>query len=456
VPAARQPSVTASVPRALTLIAGITGAIGSSSAVTDSAKPGARPIPPPSTIRSGSTTVMTAQMVLATRRASSATTACARASPAAAASKTRRADTEPRMPPRRAARTTPDADAAASSVPRFRASCSSAPAPPDSGMKAISPATPWAPRSSWPPRMRPMPIPVPICTKAKFSASRPWPSARSARAAASTSFSMTKEGPNASRSPVRAAGRSHPRRPPVSFMALRRGSYTPGLPITVWVMADLGAPASRPSMSASSTSSATRPRTLVARARNDALVRISPVRSAIAPRTYSCPRSRPSTSPASGRISYSWAVRPGTPVRCPAMRTRPARSTLPRASETVGLDSPETRASSAREHAPRWRMCPRSSCSFSALIKEGRAADRPAAVPSGGGRADAEGGRTCRADAGRSAGAARRASSDRAVTASSLTIVLEIGPPAPEVTDPGAPRLRPRVSSPGALSRADS
>ena len=71
--------MTASVPRALTLIAGITGAIRSSSAVTDSAKPGARPIPPPSTIRSGSTTVMTAQMVLATSRASSATTAWARA-----------------------------------------------------------------------------------------------------------------------------------------------------------------------------------------------------------------------------------------------------------------------------------------------------------------------------------------------------------------------------------------
>jgi len=140
--------VTASVPRALGLITGMTGAIRSSSAVTDSAKPGARPIPPPSTIRSGSTTVMTAQIVLATSRASSATTACARPSPAAAASKTRRADTGPRIPPRRAARTIPEADAAASSVPRLRASCSSVPAPPDSGMYAISPATPWAPRTS--------------------------------------------------------------------------------------------------------------------------------------------------------------------------------------------------------------------------------------------------------------------------------------------------------------------
>ena len=50
VPAARQPSVTASVPSALTLMAGMTGAMRSSSPVTTSAKPGARPIPPPSTV----------------------------------------------------------------------------------------------------------------------------------------------------------------------------------------------------------------------------------------------------------------------------------------------------------------------------------------------------------------------------------------------------------------------
>ena len=154
-------------------MAGITGAIRSSSVCTDSAKPGARPIPPPRTIRSGSTTVMTAQIVLATSRASSATTAIARSSPRAAAAKTRRADTGPRIPPRRAARTMPAADAAASSVPRLRTSCSSAPAPPDSGMNAISPATPCVPRSSWPPMMSPMPMPVPMCTKAKSSTSRP-------------------------------------------------------------------------------------------------------------------------------------------------------------------------------------------------------------------------------------------------------------------------------------------
>jgi len=115
-------------------MAGMTGAIRSSSALTDSAKPGARPIPPPRTIRSGSTTVMTAQIASATSRASSATTALARSSPRAAAAKTRRADTGPRIPRRRAARTMPEADAAASSVPRLRASCSSPPEPPDSGM----------------------------------------------------------------------------------------------------------------------------------------------------------------------------------------------------------------------------------------------------------------------------------------------------------------------------------
>ena len=40
---------------------------------------------------------------------------------------------------------------------------------------------------------------------------------------------------------------------------------------------------------------------------------------------------------------------PGRPVRWPASRIRPARSRLAKASETVGLDSPETRARSARE-----------------------------------------------------------------------------------------------------------
>ena len=67
-------------------------------------------------------------------------------------------------------------------------------------------------------------MPVPTETNAKLSTSRPWPWARSASAAASTSFSTTSDWPNASRSRASTAGRSQPGRPPVSAMALRRGS----------------------------------------------------------------------------------------------------------------------------------------------------------------------------------------------------------------------------------------
>jgi len=79
-------------------------------------------------------TVTTAHSTLATSRASSATTAAARSSPLAAAVNTRRAETWPRMPARRAARTTAGADADASSAPRRRASAGSVPSPPDIGM----------------------------------------------------------------------------------------------------------------------------------------------------------------------------------------------------------------------------------------------------------------------------------------------------------------------------------
>ena len=67
-------------------------------------------------------------------------------------------------------------------------------------------------------------MPVPTDTNAKLSTSRPWPCARSASAAASTSFSTTRACPNTSRSRVSTAGRSQPGRPPVSAMALRRAS----------------------------------------------------------------------------------------------------------------------------------------------------------------------------------------------------------------------------------------
>ena len=174
--------------------------------------------------------------------------------------------------------------------------------------------------------------------------------------------------------PVRAAGLFQPGIPPVSAMASRRGSYTPGLPITVWVTRSRGTPASAQMSSASLTSSATRPGTLDAAVLSEDLARISPDRSASAPRRNWCPMSRPSTKPASGRTSYSSAERPGPPVRWPASRTSAARSRLASASDTVGLDRPETRARSAREYGPENRMCSSSSCSFMALISGGRAA----------------------------------------------------------------------------------
>jgi hypothetical protein len=214
----------ASLPSALTFTSGRTGARPRSASVTSPANPGAWPMPPPSTTRAGSTTVTTLQIALATSRASAATIAPARSSPRAAASKTRRAETGPRMPARRAARTIPAAAAADSSGPRRRTSPSAAPASgpsPLSGIKAISPATPCAPRCSRPSSTRPIPMPVPTCTQTKSAVSRPCPWLRSASAAASTSFSTTRPGPKAARSPSIALGRSQPASPPVSAMALR-------------------------------------------------------------------------------------------------------------------------------------------------------------------------------------------------------------------------------------------
>src|SRR5712691_12900241 len=110
------------------------------------------------------------------------------------------------------------------------------------------------------------------------------------------------------------------------------------------------------------------------------------------------------------------------------MRTRPARSTLSRASETVGLDRPDTRASSAREQGPRWRMCASRSCSFIARISEGRAANRTAPEFSGGGSAEADKGED-EGEAGEAEGAGDKPGADSAaagviaVTATSSTIV---------------------------------
>src|ERR1700684_3412743 len=94
-PSARQPSTTTSVPSALTFTSGCTGVMALRAVVSGAANPGAWPIPPPSTISPGSTTVITQQMALATSRASSATTATARSSPRAAAANTLAGDTGP-------------------------------------------------------------------------------------------------------------------------------------------------------------------------------------------------------------------------------------------------------------------------------------------------------------------------------------------------------------------------
>ena len=104
-----------------------------------------------------------------------------------------------------------------------------------------------------------------------------------------------------------------------------------------------------------------------------------PERSAMAPRRYSRPTSRPSTKRASGRISYSTAAGPRTPVRRPATLTRPSRSKEATATATVGLDSPDIEASSVREIGPSARTTSSMSCSFMARISLGRAATEWAA-----------------------------------------------------------------------------
>src|SRR5436189_120257 len=64
--------------------------------------------------------------------------------------------------------------------------------------------------------------------------------------------------------------------------------------------------------------------------------------------------------------------------------------------ETVGLDSPDRRARSAREHGPASRIWPSRSCSFSARMSRGRAAARGPARPAGAVATDAAAGaRAC-------------------------------------------------------------
>ena len=144
--------------------------------------------------------------------------------------------------------------------------------------------------------------------------------------------------------------------------------------MTVWVTSASTSPACAHRPWARLTSSSTRLRPPEACDRAEDRARISPARSARAPRMYCAPTSRPSTKPASGLISYSSADLPGRPMRWPASRIRPACSTVARARDTVGLDSPDSLARSAREQGPWSLMCPSRSCSLSARMSWGRAA----------------------------------------------------------------------------------
>ena len=78
------------------------------------------------------------------------------------------------------------------------------------------------------------------------------------------------------------------------MIASRLGSYTPGLPSTVWVTPARSTPAAAQIPSASLISSLTCLLTPAGQ-RASAFALISPVRSASAPRRYSWPMSSPST-----------------------------------------------------------------------------------------------------------------------------------------------------------------
>src|SRR5207253_9969572 len=77
-----------------------------------------------------------------------------------------------------------------------------------------------------------------------------------------------------------------------------------------------------------------------------------PAVSAIAARTHLRPMSTPTTQPATGFSSYNRALGPRSPRDLPTSRTRPPWSNPLSASDTVGFDSPLTRATWARERGP--------------------------------------------------------------------------------------------------------
>src|SRR6188472_480994 len=66
----------------------------------------------------------------------------------------------------------------------------------------------------------------------------------------------------------------------------------------------------------------------------------------------------PTTQPAEGLSSYRIALGPFPPDERPASRTRREDSKEVSASDTVGFDSPDSRAIWARETGPRSRISP--------------------------------------------------------------------------------------------------
>ena len=339
---------------------------------TSLAKPGARPMPPPSTISSGSTTATTAPSARATISASPATISRACSSPAAAAANTPRA-LRSRDPDFRAALTMAAAEAAdfegaasprVDELERFAAK----PQEGDLARRAVRAA---------------MQLSVDDEPHADSSADRDEGEGRHVAAVAVYLFGDRRSvdvvldpssGPNNRRSSRRTAGRSQPGRLAASRRARPPGSSTPGLPTTVCSSPPLSTPASR----RRSEPRADRSRTLAApleeRAGRLSRARTAPERSVTAPRTNSRPTSRPRTKPASLRISYSLAFRPRPPARRPACSTSASRSRLVRARATVGFESPEALTRSLRETGPFPRIRSSRSCSLSVRINLGRAA----------------------------------------------------------------------------------
>ena len=378
-PAARQPSTTESTPSALTRSSVAIGERAASSARTASTNPSALPMPPPSTIRSGSTTAMIEQSargdqhrlvrddppgprVAAGGRGEDLRGPTPAAASRPGAPRARCRPPTPRPPARRAGATSV-------AVRGLRS--------PAAG-SAISPAAPCAPRRSRPSRTRPIPMPVPIETKAKRRRrGRARAPARRARRRRRRSRSSAMS-PNAARrsrsrcgwsQPWQRAGRGTARRGAgrtrrgcPARSARRRRSRAPSVAHSLSASAaEFGDPAA-PGLGARAHRRRGR-----ARCRRSRRSRRAGTRG----RRRAPARSRPRAAPRTARRS-------GPACRCarPTARTSPARSRLASASDTVGLDSPLSRASSARDSLPASRMCSSSSCSFRARISCG-----PAGLP---------------------------------------------------------------------------